>query len=198
MASSPHTERKEAGDDPVNIQLGIFVPPQTTKIRKRPKQPRTSVEPESNKSDQENNRTNAETNGKTRGKRKRLDSTESVDDETPSTPGAKRLENNTESEETSGKVKRKRKKRKKKRQPTKEEPSVSNGGATEKERALEYLTSWDSGSSGWTFRKKIQYWLLQNAYDRHKVSLWIKRNTKHILSSKLILSHLTNPCVHVL
>ena len=173
MASSPHTQREEAGDDPVNIQLGIFIPPQTTKIRKRPKQPRTSVESES-KIDQENNETNVETNGTARGKRKRLDSVESVDDESPSTPGAKRLEHNTESKETSGKSKRKRKKRKKKRKPTKEEPSVSNAGATEKERALEYLTSWDSGSSGWTFRKKIQYWLLQNAYDRHKVSLWIK------------------------
>ena len=37
--------------------------------------------------------------------------------------------------------------------------------------ALDYLRQWDSDRSKWTFRKKSQYWLLQNACDKSQVSL---------------------------
>ena len=39
------------------------------------------------------------------------------------------------------------------------------------ESALEYLCLWKEEREKWSFKKKTQYWLLQNMYDRTKVSL---------------------------
>lgn len=40
----------------------------------------------------------------------------------------------------------------------------------DREIALDYLRQWDSDRSKWAFRKKSQYWLLQNACDKSQVS----------------------------
>ena len=183
MAASRLARRVEADDGPVNIQLGIFIPPQTTNNRKRPSKKPITTEPESKNDEKQR----SELNGRTGRKRKRLDSGDSVDEKTIDTPEAEETENDTESEEndgeeTSGKAKRKRKRRKKKRKLTREGTSSDS-----KEKALEYLASWESGSPGWAFRKKSQYWLLKNAYDRHKVSLWIETQ------SNISYSQLFNP-----
>ena len=47
---------------------------------------------------------------------------------------------------------------------TPERPGVSQ------ESALEYLRLWKEERERWSFKKKTQYWLLQNMYDRTKVS----------------------------
>lgn len=38
--------------------------------------------------------------------------------------------------------------------------------------ALEYLRHWKEENDKWSFKKKTQYWLLQNMYDRTKVSFY--------------------------
>lgn len=38
-----------------------------------------------------------------------------------------------------------------------------------KEAAAQYLTLWNSQRDKWTFKKKTQYWLLQNMFDKKKV-----------------------------
>lgn len=43
------------------------------------------------------------------------------------------------------------------------------GGSVDKSSALEYLILWDTNRCKWSFKKKTQYWLLQNMYDRQKV-----------------------------
>ena len=44
------------------------------------------------------------------------------------------------------------------------------GGGVGKESALQYLHSWEKKDE-WSFKKKIQYWLLQHMYDKHQVSV---------------------------
>ena len=46
---------------------------------------------------------------------------------------------------------------------------VSSSGVSQ-ESALEYLQLWKEERERWSFKKKTQYWLLQNMYDRTKVS----------------------------
>lgn len=43
------------------------------------------------------------------------------------------------------------------------------GGSVDQESASEYLTLWDTDRCKWSFKKKTQYWLLQNMYDKQKV-----------------------------
>lgn len=57
---------------------------------------------------------------------------------------------------------------------TKERPADAGEGREEgpgvdKEAAAQYLTLWNSRRDRWTFRKKTQYWLLQNMYDKKEV-----------------------------
>lgn len=76
----------------------------------------------------------------------------------------KRLE---EGELTSGSSKkRKRSKRKQKQSKVSTSKTV-----VDKEGALDYLHKWDRDISTWMFRKKTQYWLLQNACDKSKVAV---------------------------
>ena len=52
----------------------------------------------------------------------------------------------------------------------------------DRETALDYLRQWDSDRSKWAFRKKSQYWLLQNACDKSQVSqsLYMNYSTLHM------------------
>jgi hypothetical protein len=36
--------------------------------------------------------------------------------------------------------------------------------------ALLYLRQWEENREAWSFKKKLQYWLMNNAYDKHKIS----------------------------
>lgn len=47
---------------------------------------------------------------------------------------------------------------------------LSEGSGVSQESALEYLQLWREEREKWSFKKKIQYWLLQNMYDRTKAS----------------------------
>ena len=44
--------------------------------------------------------------------------------------------------------------------------------SVDKTSASQYLELWDSDRANWSFRKKTQYWLLQNMYFKHSVSLF--------------------------
>ncbi len=59
-----------------------------------------------------------------------------------------------------------RKKKSKQTEPPNEEKSIEEV----KECALEYLRLWDENQKKWSFRKKPQYWLLQNMYQKSTVS----------------------------
>ena len=48
-------------------------------------------------------------------------------------------------------------------------PSIKSN--VTRESAFEYLRLWREEKEKWSFKKKTQYWLLQNMYDRTKVSL---------------------------
>ena len=182
MAGDPPPQEEPEDDLPTNIQLGIFIPPPTTttttttthqKRQQKKLKTTNSVQLEAN-GDQVDHEAATEFSGRSRGKRKRLDSRDSEEDVTPDTPTAKRHEKQPELEKDEKdltKTKRKKRQKKKRKLPAREGSSGSTGVTTDKDRALEYLSSWDSGSNGWTFRKKTQYWLLQNTYDKNKVSL---------------------------
>ena len=61
-----------------------------------------------------------------------------------------------------------RKKKKKRKAGKASTPQQSPGGCVGKESALQYLHSWEERRE-WSFKKKIQYWLLQHMYDKHQV-----------------------------
>lgn len=42
-----------------------------------------------------------------------------------------------------------------------------------RDSALEYLRLWDEDKAKWTFKKKTQFWLLQNMYNKSKVRFLI-------------------------
>ena len=46
-----------------------------------------------------------------------------------------------------------------------------SGSKVDKLSAAEYLTLWSERRKKWSFKKKTQYWLLQNMYDKKKVWL---------------------------
>lgn len=55
-----------------------------------------------------------------------------------------------------------------------QEPAIAAStpeGGVDKEAAAEYLLLWDSHREKWSFKKKTQYWLLQNMYDTQKVKV---------------------------
>ena len=51
-----------------------------------------------------------------------------------------------------------------------EESTATESGVSQ-ESALEYLRLWKEERESWSFKKKTQYWLLQNIYDRTKVNI---------------------------
>ena len=66
-------------------------------------------------------------------------------------------------------IQRKRRKRKHKRR-VEDNTSQSDKMAGNRDNALQYLRTWQTDLSSWSFRKKIQYWLLKNMFDKTKVS----------------------------
>ena len=155
-----------------NIQLGIFIPSQTP-LRKKAKKLKTALQPETNGAEEGD----GETSGRRRRKkRNRLDSEDSSTDSTPTARptdidvDSRPTEIDVDSEQIPNNKKRKKKKRKKKKHTSETSEEDRESGVSDRDRALEYLRRWDRGSDGWSFRKKTQYWLLQNAYDKTKVS----------------------------
>ena len=69
-------------------------------------------------------------------------------------------------QQAKGKKARKRKKAKAKLK-TKAPSQLQS--TTGKEAAMEYLCLWDTERSRWSFKKKTQFWLLQNMYSEDKV-----------------------------
>lgn len=67
---------------------------------------------------------------------------------------------------------RKREKRKLKKLKRKEarDRSKKKDNSEAKKLAINYLHLWNSAREMWSFRKKQQYWLLNNAYDVDNVS----------------------------
>lgn len=54
-----------------------------------------------------------------------------------------------------------------------EEKGLESKKGVTKEAASQYLQLWNSNRDKWTFKKKTQYWLLQNMFDKKKVcDLW--------------------------
>ena len=47
----------------------------------------------------------------------------------------------------------------------------ASGGGVGKQVAANYLIMWDTNRGEWSFKKKIQYWLLQNMYYKQKVEV---------------------------
>ena len=52
-----------------------------------------------------------------------------------------------------------------------------------REAALEYLRVWDQEREGWSFKKKTQFWLLQNMYQKAMVSIQCMTTTLLTISS---------------
>ena len=74
-------------------------------------------------------------------------------------------------EDQVGLLKNKKKKRRleKKREGSRDGVQKEAGGSVDKESASEYLNLWDTDRCNWSFKKKTQYWLLQNMYDKQQV-----------------------------
>lgn len=148
-------------EEPVtNIQLGIFLP--TPLNGRKAKKLSGTVD-----ADHSKKKLIAKSAGKSRERKVRLDSRvdgyrlQLVEAKKAKADGDKLLP----SEGTSGSSKkRKRPKRKQKQSKISTLKAV-----VDIESALDYLHKWDRDISMWTFRKKTQYWLLQNACDKSKV-----------------------------
>ena len=55
------------------------------------------------------------------------------------------------------------------------------GGSVDSKSASEYLMLWDTDRCNWSFKKKTQYWLLQNMYDKQKVCDYLSNLFVHLL-----------------
>lgn len=157
------------GDAATNIQLGIFLPaPVNGKKAKRLGPTSGTVSADHAK---------GKPIAKSAGKRK-LRADCSVNDHGLQSartvklkgPGSEELLTNVEKrrEPASGSSK---KRKWPKRKPKQSRVSTLNSPkiAADRECPLDYLHRWDRDISLWTFRKKSQYWLLQNACDKSKV-----------------------------
>ena len=60
---------------------------------------------------------------------------------------------------------------------------ISSSGVNQ-ETALEYLRLWKEDRERWSFKKKTQYWLLQNMYDRTKVLAILGHRIQKIMHVK--------------
>lgn len=61
---------------------------------------------------------------------------------------------------------------KKRNRPVESVPSIPNTASSDadvKEAALDYLKKWSEERDKWSFKKKTQFWLLQNMYRKSKV-----------------------------
>lgn len=50
--------------------------------------------------------------------------------------------------------------------------------------AMEYLHLWEEDRTRWSFKKKVQYWLLQNMYDKHQVSTLCRGKQKELTCTR--------------
>lgn len=157
------------GDISTNIQLGIFLP--TTVNGKRAKS--WGATSGTVAADHGKRKPTTGSAGKTRKRKLRVDC--SVEDNrlqlarTVSPDGQELLPNVEEGRESASSSSKRRKWRK--RMPKQSRVSTLNSAKTaaDKESPLDYLHRWDRDITSWTFRKKTQYWLLQNACDKSKV-----------------------------
>lgn len=156
------------GDAATNIQLGIFFPTPVNGKKAKRLGPTSGTVHAKGKP--------IAKSGKTRKRKLRVDG--SVNDhglqlartvELKGT-GGKELSPNAEKgrEPASGSSK---KRKWPKRKPKQSRVSTLNSPkiAADRECPLDYLHRWDREISSWTFRKKTQYWLLQNACNKSKV-----------------------------
>ena len=157
------------GDASTNIQLGIFLPSPLNGTKAKRLRPTSGTVG----ADHANGKPIAESAGKTRKRRSRADS--SVKEQLAGIvklkgPGGEELLPNLEKRRESAAGSSKKRKWTK-RKPKRSRVSTLNSPkiAADKECPLDYLHKWDRDISSWTFRKKTQYWLLQNACDKSKV-----------------------------
>ena len=80
----------------------------------------------------------------------------------------------TEREKVSDGKKRKRLKKGRRQLGGKANSSTAAKTHADRGMALDYLRQWDTDIASWTFRKKTQYWLLQNACDKSQVSQYVR------------------------
>ena len=72
-------------------------------------------------------------------------------------------------------------------QNTKEAPNCEEKSAVDKASASEYLEQWDHDRTNWSFKKKTQYWLLQNMFFKAHVRemSWVGRQVLYIVDPHL-------------
>ena len=163
MTGDPAAQAEEP--DTTNIQLGIFIPAETRGRRTAKKLNSDSSGKRLDASSEvERLRVEQGASGRNREKRKRTVLEEESEEEVA--PAATAQEGDSNSVLATPRKRRKR--RKKHKQKTLS--GSGNDGGCEGERALQYLAAWDRDRDNWSFRKKTQHWLLQNAYDKKKVS----------------------------
>lgn len=153
-------------EDYANILLGIFIPTQIVNGKKAKKR-----KPASGTANCGNG---IESSGKSR--KRRFSSDHFVEDsrlksKRQKVPEVKELSHNKGEEVEVKSVSHKKMKKRPKngRKQSQDSSSTSAKTATDREDALDYLHRWDWGISSWTFRKKTQYWLLQNACNKSQV-----------------------------
>lgn len=158
------------GDASTNIQLGIFLPSPLNGTKAKRLRPTSGTVG----ADHAKGKPIAESAGKTRKRRSRADS--SVKDHRLQLAGTVKLKGPGDEELLPNVEKGREQGSSKKRKWTKRKPKRSRVStlnspkmAADKECPLDYLHKWDRDFSSWTFRKKTQYWLLQNACDKSKV-----------------------------
>ena len=164
-------ELEGAGVDSSSLRIGIFVPSVvSSKVKKK------EVGYKENKEWKENEATESSViiNKKVSRKRERNTSGDGSEEIMVKRSKASTEEDLPPKEESAITKQRKwrnnisRRKRKKGQESTKPQPT-SNG--TDRVSALHYLQQWDSDRDNWSFKKKTQYWLLQNVCDKAQVSL---------------------------
>ena len=150
-----------------NIQLGIFIPTQAVDGKK--------LEAAAGRVDAKRSRENhvTESSGRIR-KRFHSDNLDE-DTELQTTNKKHRVQQSEEVPFNGGRTETELKSvsRKNKRKRLKKGQKLSSSQRTkagiDREAALEYLRKWDRDISSWTFKKKTQFWLLKNAFDKSQV-----------------------------
>ena len=169
--NSDTRELEGAGVDSSGIRIGIFVPSVVSSKRKK-----KEVGNKKNKEwENENEETESSgiTNKKVSRRRGRDSSVEGFEETVVKRSKASTEEDSPPMEESTITKQRKWrsniscKKRRKGQEFTMPQPT---GKGTDRESALHYLQQWDSDRDNWSFKKKTQYWLLQNACDKSQVS----------------------------
>ncbi len=82
------------------------------------------------------------------------------------------LESQSVAQSSSAAKKRSKRKHKKKKKSSSvvKGPTPAISDEIRRTNALDYLRQWDTDRQLWSFKKKLQYWLLNNMYDKKQVS----------------------------